>query len=419
MSCHQHYLETLPLEVMENVIIYCDGTSLGNLMKTCKRWKEFIENSNTFTSKKWGSLCMQEMEQDFIIDILQNLYPKYWLGEEISWKEVYTCWRKWNRINYWKPTVSKFLKKTRNCISAIKFSGNWIIIATKNEGVLEAINYITGEKKLLYQCNSIEDIYMRCHIKKGETDDLVLENVEHDEVVMLLWRHYILFDLHTGQARILPKLDRFLTVKHFESQEVSVTNTGSPSLLCNLNVSTNKKTVARRKDWIVSNVVQVWNGNILLLDYDEKSGKIGTYEVTDYNFKTVDHPLTDYEVDMFEFLHYPMKNYHLGVMVVIKGVELEIIVDGRTRKYEMSSLDSQILCAHYYAGLLLLGSSTGIIYIYHVSCDLDLLSLDLSEYEYYLDICSEPILALDVRDTIFKPMIAAGTELNIYLIRFD
>lgn len=72
------------------------------------------------------------MKQDFIIDILQNLYPKYWLDEEISWKAVYTCWKKWNRIKYWKPTVSKFLKKTRNCISSIKFSGILFILIKLN-----------------------------------------------------------------------------------------------------------------------------------------------------------------------------------------------------------------------------------------------------------------------------------------------
>ncbi|CAH1406665.1 unnamed protein product [Nezara viridula] len=416
MSCH---LDNLPSEVKEKIMIYCDGTSLGNLIKTSKRWKELIETSNKFTSKKWSSVCMHEMKQDFIIDILQNLYPKYWLDEEISWKAVYTCWRKWNRINYWTPTVSTFLKKTRNCVSSIKFSGNWIFIATKNEGVLEAVNYITREKLLLYQCNSIEDIYMRCHIKKEESDNLIMENVEHDEVVMQLLHHYIFFDLHTGQTRILPKLYKFLTLKHFESQEVSVTNMSSPSIVRNLNVSNDKKIVVKRKEWVISNVVQVWNGNILLLDYNERSDKIATFEVTDYNFKTVDHPLTHYKVHMFEFLHYSMKNYHLGVMIILKGAELQIIVDGRTRKYQTFFLDCQILCTHYYAGQLFLGSSTGIIYIYRVSCDLDLLSLNLSNYECYLDICSEPILAIDVRESIFKPIIAAGSEHNIYLIRKD
>ncbi|XP_014280221.1 uncharacterized protein [Halyomorpha halys] len=360
MSSHIHYLDNLPSEVMENIIIYCDGTSLGNLMKSCKRWKQCIENSNKFTSKKWGLLCMYEMEKDFVIDILQNLYPKYWLDEEICWKAVYISWRKWNCLKYWIPTVNKFFKKTRNCISSIKFSGNWIFIATKNEGVLEAVNFITKEKVLLHQCNSIEDIYLRCYTKKEKNDNLILENVEHDEVVILLLRQYIFFDLHTGQTRIVPKLNNFLTLKHFESQEVSVTNMGSPSLVCNLNVLNNKKTVVQRKEWMISNVVQVWNSNILLLDYDENSKNIGMFEVTDYNFKTVDHPLNYYKIDMLEFLHCSIKNYHLGVIIIINGVELEIIVDGRTRKYQTSSLACQILCTHYYAGVLLLGSSTGV-----------------------------------------------------------
>ena len=51
MSSKMISLDTLPDEIMENIIFYCDGKSICNLLKTCKRWKYCIEETKQYILK--------------------------------------------------------------------------------------------------------------------------------------------------------------------------------------------------------------------------------------------------------------------------------------------------------------------------------------------------------------------------------
>jgi len=87
-------LESLPPEIILEIMSFLDIRSLCQASQTCKKWFDFIYNSDLLWKKKYRSLDREEVEKDiqtsfcwrsiFIRNYGTNLVKKRWLEGKYS-----------------------------------------------------------------------------------------------------------------------------------------------------------------------------------------------------------------------------------------------------------------------------------------------------------------------------------------------
>ena len=87
-------LESLPPEVILEIMSFLDTRSLCKVSQTCKKWFDFIYNSDHLWKKKCESLDWEDIEQDiqtglcwrsiFVRNYGTNLVEKRWLQGKYS-----------------------------------------------------------------------------------------------------------------------------------------------------------------------------------------------------------------------------------------------------------------------------------------------------------------------------------------------
>lgn len=416
-------LDSLPDELMEHLLKFCDGKSLIALGSVCQRWNNFILKQSAFMQKKWGKVCTEEIPTDFILDILQTLYPKYWLNDQnILWSDVYISWYFWRSSSNLEFEILK-LGSFGSSITSVLFSGDWILVGTREVGSLQAVNYKSLEARILYnRCDDIKNMYLRTTPNSVTGSDHLINGVEHEEIVLQFKREATSFNLLTGEVKEFRHLRNLTQLRYYEGQEVKIVNQLYSSAI------TSTDTVSGRLSKVfsensVSSLLQVWNGCILLMFYP------GQLQLYDFKLR----PLEEYPVNTITKLleqiffnkriHYV---WHLDVIIILGPLLyadswFEIYVKGKVKKYfPFQDISAMVTSALYHAGIIFFGTDLGDVLIYKVDSDDELLELNLSHPLYKLVVTEDEILSLAISATPSgQPLVAVGSANDLFLIRFN
>ncbi|XP_046665292.1 uncharacterized protein LOC124357492 isoform X1 [Homalodisca vitripennis] len=125
----------LPWEVMQYIFCLLDGKSLIMCKRVSKSWKEHVH----YLEKKvlyWYNHCNKEIPAGAQFDLLDHIYPCHWENQNcVNWKIIYKSWCFWENLKsvLRYASVEKFVSGL-NGISAMKVSGEWLLMSTCHGG---------------------------------------------------------------------------------------------------------------------------------------------------------------------------------------------------------------------------------------------------------------------------------------------
>ncbi|KAK9502672.1 hypothetical protein O3M35_011395 [Rhynocoris fuscipes] len=408
-------ISNLPVELKEYILTKLDGISLTRMRCVSKEWKNILDESNLLMFTKWKEVCERELGDLAIKSIMSNLEPKYFIHAKPDlWKISYKNWHQWYCIPEWNVKKSEIFK-TSNCdITCIVNSGDWIIFSTRNYGSLNALNYVTKKPELcLYRGGNISNIRPYLISK----DEPLLAGVAHD---LLTFEFENLrrgeLDLHTFHVNFAEELTGRNQIYYFENKEIKIEFTSEQSTITLSKKPGNEQRSI--KVWDEWSIEYCWPDANLLLN--EK----GYYIVLDDEFNTLNsHPFCHSPVLHFKRRHLKVYFENCVIISVTTGhyYDHEMMVRARYKQakyfpFLVASFHiTSIIC---HGMMLIFGTDIGNIYVYRIRKMKDFLNLDLCSPTAVLEVDTEPIISITLKETIEKPILWAATSSTIYQINF-
>ncbi|CAH1966913.1 unnamed protein product [Acanthoscelides obtectus] len=158
---------SLPIEIIERILMKCDGKTLLGARKVNEDWKNIVDYISLRTDI-WEWCCNEDIPKNELVEYLQN----YKSDDPDKWLNIYTNWSSWEDIKDIRCDIIRSpVEITR--ISCIAVSGEFIAIGS-NDGRLRIY---TIDWKLIYKArilavrlNSLAFMESRCETTSGCMD---------------------------------------------------------------------------------------------------------------------------------------------------------------------------------------------------------------------------------------------------------
>jgi hypothetical protein len=399
----------LPPEIIEKILIKCDGKTLVAARRVCKQWSELVE----YLSKKtplWNWCCCEEIPTKELTQ-----YLIYYNTEDPSiWFFIYKNWMTWQNI----PQVDFEIALTPaeipriTCIDAFEeyvavgsedgrvriYDHYWKpLIMTRHQA--EKVSKVT-----FFYSDSILKIVI-AYPKALIIDNLYGDGYTHliieDVVAHSIYKDHICYQKHGGRLTI-EKLTNTHDGRLLE--ETWFTRVYSPKNITCINMWNGVCTI------LVSNDVRK-------VDYNSKTILPASIysEKCLLNFSSIPNSMTSQQIhqilrDDIIIVLYRAENF-------IDKEYMEVIMLEGGSKYvkklfnTTEVLEATITCICLYGNTLVLGVDTGIVYFYHVP---SWKHFSIKEYGKRIIIGKHPITNIVVRETKHQRKFFITSSFNIH-----
>ncbi|XP_064214904.1 uncharacterized protein LOC103312839 isoform X2 [Tribolium castaneum] len=382
----------LPPEILEKILINCDGKTLLTARNVCKLWGDLVD----YLSKKtplWRWCCHEEIPKKELTQYLIH-YNK---EEPNIWFYIYKNWMTWQNIHdiRFETVLSPAEIPRITCIDVFE---EYIAVGSEDGRVRIYDQYwkplvITrhqAEKvsKVTFFYNSILKI-VTAFSKAIIIDDLFGDGYNHlileDVVSHSIYKNYICYQKHGGRLTI----EKLTNSNGRLLEETWFTRVYSPKNITCINMWNGVCTILISND--VRKVNYVSKNILPASEYHEKCL---------LNFSSIPNSLTSQQT------HHILRD---DIIIVLYRAEnlvdkeyMEVIMLEGGSKYvkklfnTTEVLEATITCICLYGNTLVLGVDTGIVYFYHVP---SWKHFTIKEYAKRVIIGKHPITNIVVRET--------------------
>lgn len=386
-----------PVEIIEKILINCDGQTLRAAREVNSEWKEGVNYLSQKTNL-WKWCCNEEIPQKELIEYLDN----YCSSDKNRWQKIYDNWVSWqNMIDDIKYDII-YCPVEIPRISCIAVSGkliavgsedgririfteNWkpIYVARHKAVRVGSISFIETESTecswefclvIAYPRALVLDYY-----KDVETfEPIILEDIKDHSV----YKNYICYEKVRGRISIV-KLSISDGVQQL--MEIWFSRIYSPSYPTCLNI---------------------WNGICTLLINNEV--QIIRYNSNDTPPIAGLERLTKLKSSLSQLTEKTYQILRDDIVISLckadcfsKEEFIEFFILGPKNVYSKKLFNTWevlrafITCIFVYGNTLVLGVDCGNVYFYHVSC---WKHFDIRNYKKKIIIGKHPIISIDVRE---------------------
>ncbi|KAG5892548.1 hypothetical protein JTB14_034231 [Gonioctena quinquepunctata] len=402
----------LPTEIIERILLQCDGKTLLNARKVDEKWKSIVDYLSQRT-KIW-EWCCEEIPKNQLLEYLQN----YKQNDPRKWLNIFINWCSWESPN---QVVCDIILSPVEVprISCIAVSGEFIAV-----GSLDGrLRIFSSNWKMIYVARILAvKITGLTFIERDEEDpdnDLCLviafnrglhifyfdgihknQLIIHDVKSHSVYKNYICYEKLGGRLTIAK-----LTGSHGRKDlsEIWFSRIYSPSCLSCMKMWDGICT------FLINNEVKVirYGGTeITPMDIMKKKTRIK------FNFPLLESNNT--QILRNDVIICLCKNED-----DVKCDFIEFFLLGENDNYSKKMFTTYeifrcyITCIYLYGNTLLLGMDVGNVYIYHVS---SWKNLNLREYSHKLIIGKHPIISIDVKETANERRFYVSSKFNIHEI---
>ncbi|CAG9860538.1 unnamed protein product [Phyllotreta striolata] len=390
----------LPREIIERILIKCDGRSLLNARKVDENWKDIVDYL-TDRTRIWEWCCKEEIPANELIDYLQQHEE----NEFQKWLNIYINWYSWQTPSrMFCDTIPVPLEMPMPTLTSIAVSRNFIAVGSRDGRIsifTAKWKKILVERILAVRINSLTflesthtsvavNITILVHYEYGLYifffDGFTTSSTTfHDVVSYSVYKNYICYEKVGGRMTIAKLVNNGGKI---EFEEIWFSRIYSPSNLSCMKMWEGVCT------FLINNEVKIYEyGNSAKpVDMMKKKTKI-----------TFINPLNTLKPSL-----YILRN---DIIVRINCSRMELNDSDDLIEFFLLSKDGQcskkvfspwqifycfITCIYLYGNTLVLGTDTGIIYIYNVS---HWKNLDLRKYDYKFILGQHPIIGVNVKET--------------------
>ncbi|XP_044254993.1 uncharacterized protein LOC123005354 [Tribolium madens] len=383
----------LPPEILEKILINCDGKTLLTARNVCKQWGDLVD----YLSKKtplWRWCCHEEIPKKELTQYLIH-YNK---EDPNVWFYVYNNWMTWQNIRdiRFETVLSPADIPRITCIDVFE---EYIAVGSEDGRVRIYDQYwkplvITRHqaekvsKVTFFYSDSILKI-VTAFSKAIIIDDLFGDGYNHlileDVMSHSIYKNYICYQKHGGRLTI----EKLTNSNGRVLEETWFTRVYSPKNITCINMWNGVCTI------LISNDVRKVN-------YDSKNILPASeyHEKCLLNFSSIPNSLTSHQT------HHILRD---DIIIVLYRAEnlvdkeyMEVIMLEGGSKYvkklfnTTEVLEATITCICLYGNTLVLGVDTGIVYFYHVP---SWKHFTIKEYAKKIIIGKHPITNIVVRET--------------------
>ncbi|KAL3265974.1 hypothetical protein HHI36_010163 [Cryptolaemus montrouzieri] len=384
----------LPVEIVERILLKCDGKTLKTAKRVSSEWKEIVN----YLSRKtplWQWCCREEIPDKELVDYL-NKYSNLDLEK---WQKIYDNWVSWqnvqNGIRY--DIISSPVEIPR--ISYIAVSGNYIAVGSEDGRVRvysqnwkpfshsrhKAVkvmkitfidNTLTNEQCLViaYPRALVIDYFQKT------SNPTILEDIKDHSV----YKNYICYEKIRGRISIVKLCFGDGDTKIL--MEIWFSRIYSPSYPTCLNIWNGVCTL------LINNEVQSVN-----YDPADPPPMLGLNRVAKLRSSLNQISENSYQILRDDII------ISLGKADSYAKEEfIEFFILGPNRECSKKLfntwevLNSFITCIFVYGNTLVLGVDCGNVYFYHVSC---WKYFDIRHYQKKIIVGQHPIISIDVKET--------------------
>ncbi|KAL0266565.1 UNVERIFIED_CONTAM: hypothetical protein PYX00_009077 [Menopon gallinae] len=357
----------LPAEVILKILSYADGETLRN----CERASPLLLSLVELLTERniWEDCCSREIPGEISFEIISKLYPHDEnLANRKNWRLIYDRWYFHNMVlssKEWEVTV-KNISKTYNKIKGVITHGTLILVLLqydKNFCHYNKIYTINDKNELIDKSSRFIGSSLYISPLNSLHDNDNNKNGDDDSLILLHCKECKLIGIPTYNVR-----EQYPKIKFKEYNPLFMS-------------------------------VKHSNGNKVYFDSDLKLYSISSCrQIKKKNFENLQ-----------PFIHISSDSnykYFICQDVACKICTLD----------EIRILRSTVTCYRSFGNLILLGTTTGMLYYYNCKNKFDVSNFKLENYSLCLNVSSDPLVMIDVMVSEKEFEIICCDSKNIYRI---
>ncbi|XP_044749096.1 uncharacterized protein LOC123309869 [Coccinella septempunctata] len=401
----------LPVEIIERILLKCDGKTLRTAKCVSSDWKEIVE----YLSKKtpiWKWCCNEEIPEKELVDYVD----KYDRIDLEKWEKIYSNWSSWQNLQEDIRYVIVSSPAEIPRISCLAVSGHYIAVGSEDGRVriftehwkpfytsrhkatrVKNINFIDWENKDM--CLVIaypRSLIIECF------NDLSNTTFIEDVINHSVYKNYICYEKARGRINI-----------------VKIHNNGNTNTLIQIWFS-------RIYSSLYPNCLNIWNGICtVVINNEVQRFHYNADEETTQMCELIRTAKLKTSLSLTSRITYQILKDDIIIALgrddsFAKEEYIEFFIIGPndecSRKLfnTWDTLRSFITCIFVYGNTLLLGVDTGDVYFYNVSC---WKRLDIRNYQKKIIVGRHPIISIDVKETLEERKFYVTSNFCIHELR--
>lgn len=398
----------VPLEILEHILLKCDGKTLLTARKACDTLRQTIDYLAEKT-KIWEWCCQEEIPVEELIEYL----PKYESYGKEKWLYIYVNWHSWENIENVKifdPKLSPFKFQK---ISSLAVSSHHIAVGSEDG----RLRIFTRHWQLVFEhrivavkltklnfigyndYNDINhlDICLVVSFPKGISIVSFngIRNYQYDILDIKshsVYGNYICFEKVGGRMTIIKIANSY---DRRDVKEIWFTRIYSPQCITCYKMWNGKCT------FLINNSLRSLhyeNPAITPMEEMEKLNDIKFYAPMMIDSSTTQILRDNVIINIYKN---NVSDKSSQVPDIIEDY-VEIVILGKQKKYSKKLFNmweifrSNITCICLYGNALLIGTDSGDLYYYHVS---NWKNFDLKTYSHRQIIGKHPIIAIVAKES--------------------
>ncbi|KAF2895254.1 hypothetical protein ILUMI_10920 [Ignelater luminosus] len=410
-------MTTLPVEIIERILYYCDGKTLLNAKYVDETWKNIVE----FLTQKtqiWKWCCFEEIPQNELVNYSEK-YENY--NDEDKWLNIYNTWYSWQNIKENVQFATFLCPAEIPRITYVAVSGNYIAVGSE-DGRVKIYEKSWGLLHTArYQAVRITEITFMSDDEKGDSDSdhvyillayktgtLVLTefdgklnelDVIQDVKLHSVYKKYLCYERRGGRITI-SKLCRHHPERNQIFCEITFLRIYSPNEVSCLHMWGGVAT------FLINNEVKV-------LKYDQNIAPVSSVEnKVKIKFCLKNHPRLERSCHIY-------RDDIIICASTSSDMEqfLELFILGEKDQYSKKLFNSwevlqaNITCMFLYGSVFILGDDIGNIYFYHVP---SWKTFNIRDYQKKIIIGRHPIIGIDVKENREHRTFFVTSSFNIH-----
>ncbi|XP_030757437.1 uncharacterized protein LOC115883240 [Sitophilus oryzae] len=395
-----------PLEILEHILLKCDGKTLLTARKSCKSLRDTIDYL-TEKTRLWEWCCREEINPEELVEYL----PKYEAYGKEKWLYMYINWSSWETIEdvtILNPILSpvQFQK-----ISSIAVSSDHIAVGSEDgrlriftkhwAPVFEHRIVAVKLTKLTFidynDYNDINNLDLCLVVAYPKGISIVafngIRNYQFDILDIIshsVYNNYICYEKVGGRMTIIKITNHY---DRREIQEIWFTRIYSPGCITCYKMWNGKCT------FLINSILESLvyeNPNITPMEQMQR--------ITDIKFYApliIDSSTTQILRDNVIISVYKNNGSDKTSQPDIIEDYVEIIIIDKYKRHSKKLFNmweifrSNITCIFLYGNTLLIGTDSGSLYYYHIS---NWKNFDLKYYNHRQVICKHPIIVIQAKE---------------------